>query len=147
MFLARGYAATTIDAIAAAARVSRRTVFNSVGGKVVLLRLAMEWAIVGDDEPVALAERPGVRAILAEPDPRRALALWAQMVVEVASRVAPVSEVLTAAADADPGGVQVFGPWPAAGWQARPSSSGTSRPWTAWPPVSASSRRPTSAGP
>ncbi len=108
LFLARGYAATTIDAIAAAARVSRRTVFNSVGGKVVLLRLAMEWAIVGDDEPVALAERPGVRAILAEPDPRRALALWAQMVVEVASRVAPVSEVLTAAADADPAAARLF---------------------------------------
>ena len=108
LFLARGYAATTIDAIAAAARVSRRTVFNSVGGKVVLLRLAMEWAIVGDDEPVALADRPAVKAIQAEPDPRRALALWAQMVVEVASRVAPISAVLTAAADADPAAAQLF---------------------------------------
>lgn len=108
LFLARGYAATTIDAIAAAARVSRRTVFNSVGGKVVLLKLAMEWAIAGDDEPVALADRPGVKAIQAEPDPRRALALWAQMVVEVASRVAPISAVLTAAADADPAAAQLF---------------------------------------
>jgi AcrR family transcriptional regulator len=108
LFLARGYAATTIDAIAAAARVSRRTVFNSVGGKVVLLKLAMEWAIVGDDEPVALAGRPGVKAIQAEPDPRRALALWAQMVVKVASRVAPISAVLTVAADADPAAAQLF---------------------------------------
>jgi AcrR family transcriptional regulator len=108
LFLARGYAATTIDAIAQAARVSRRTVFNSVGGKVVLLKLAMEWAIVGDDEPVGLADRPAVKAIQAEPDPRRALALWAQMVVEVASRVAPISAVLTAAADADPAAAQLF---------------------------------------
>ena len=68
----------------------------------------MEWAIVGDDEPVALADRPAVKAIQAEPDPRRALALWAQMVVEVAARVAPISEVLTAAADADPAAAQLL---------------------------------------
>ena len=40
LFLAHGYAATTIDGIAAAAHVSRRTVFNSAGGKVALLKLA-----------------------------------------------------------------------------------------------------------
>jgi AcrR family transcriptional regulator len=109
LFLAQGYAATTIDAIAQAAHVSRRTVFNSVGGKAVLLKLAYEWAIVGDDEPVALADRPAVKAIQAEPHPRKALALWAQMVVEVAARVAPISEVLTAAADADPAAAELLG--------------------------------------
>ena len=107
LFLAQGYAATTIDAIAQAAHVSRRTVFNSAGGKATLLKLAYEWAIVGDDEPVALAERPAVKAIQAEPDPQKALALWAQMVAEVATRVAPISEVLTAAADADPDAAQL----------------------------------------
>jgi AcrR family transcriptional regulator len=107
LFLAQGYAATTIDAIAQAAHVSRRTVFNSAGGKATLLKLAYEWAIVGDDEPVPLADRPAVKAIQAEPDPRKALALWAQMVVDVATRVAPISEVLTAAADGDPAAAQL----------------------------------------
>jgi AcrR family transcriptional regulator len=107
LFLAQGYAATTIDAIAQAAHVSRRTVFNSVGGKATLLKLAYEWAIVGDDEPVPLADRPAVKAIQAEPDPRKALALWAQSVVGIAARVAPISEVLTAAADADPDAAQL----------------------------------------
>jgi AcrR family transcriptional regulator len=107
LFLAQGYAATTIDAIAQAAHVSRRTVFNSAGGKATLLKLAYEWAITGDDEPVALADRPAVKAIQAEPDPRKALALWAQMVVDVATRVAPISEVLTAAADGDPAAAQL----------------------------------------
>jgi AcrR family transcriptional regulator len=102
LFLAQGYAATTIDAIAEAAHASRRTVFNAVGGKVVLLKLALEWAIVGDDEPVALADRPAIRAIQAERDPRRALALWVTMVVDIAARVAPVGAVLYAAADGDP---------------------------------------------
>jgi AcrR family transcriptional regulator len=107
LFLAQGYAATTIDAIAQAAHVSRRTVFNSAGGKATLLKLAYEWAITGDDEPVALADRPAVKAIQAEPDPRKALALWAQMVVDVATRVAPISEVLNAAADGDPAAAQL----------------------------------------
>jgi AcrR family transcriptional regulator len=107
LFLAQGYAATTIDAIAQAAHVSRRTVFNSAGGKATLLKLAYEWAIVGDDEPVPLADRPAVKAIQAEPDPQKALALWAQTVVGIAARVAPISEVLTAAADADPDAAQL----------------------------------------
>lgn len=102
LFLDQGYAATTIDAIATAAHVSRRTVFNAVGGKVVLLKLALEWAIVGDDEPVALADRPAIRAIQAERDPRRVLALWVNMVVDIAARVAPIGAVLYAAADGDP---------------------------------------------
>jgi AcrR family transcriptional regulator len=108
LFLAQGYAATTIDAVAQAARVSRRTIFNSVGGKAALLKLAVDWAIVGDDEPVPLADRPAVKAIQAEPDPRKALALWAQMVTEIAGRVAPISQVLTAAADADPDAAQLL---------------------------------------
>ena len=107
LFLARGYAATTVDAIAQAAHVSRRTVFNSAGGKAALLKLAWDWAIVGDDEPIPLADRPAVKAIQAEPDPHKALALWAQMVVEIAARAAPIAEVLTAAADADADAAQL----------------------------------------
>jgi AcrR family transcriptional regulator len=102
LFLTRGYAATTIDAIAAAARVSRRTVFNAAGGKVELLKLAHDWAVAGDDEPVALADRPAVKAIQAERDPARALQLWADMVTTIAARVAPIAAVLYAAADVDP---------------------------------------------
>jgi AcrR family transcriptional regulator len=108
LFLAQGYAPTTIDAIAAAAQVSRRTVFNAAGSKVALLKLALDWAITGDDEPVALEQRPAVRAIQAERDPRRALELWAEMVAEIAGRVAPVGQVLYAAADSDPEAAQLL---------------------------------------
>ena len=54
LFVERGYAGTTVDAIAERAGVSRKTVFTSVGGKVGLLKLAIDWALAGDDEPVAL---------------------------------------------------------------------------------------------
>jgi AcrR family transcriptional regulator len=109
LFLAQGYAATTIDAIAEAAHVSRRTVFNSAGGKSVLLKLAFDWAIVGDDEPVAMADRPEVKAVQAEHDPRRALMSWAQLVSDVAERVAPISEVAAVAADSDPAAAELIG--------------------------------------
>ena len=102
LFVAQGYAATTIDGIAQAAHVSRRTVFDSVGGKAALLKLALDWAFVGDDEPVALADRPEVKAIVAATDPQQALALWVQAATDIAARLAPLGEVLTAAADTDP---------------------------------------------
>ncbi len=86
---------------------SRRTVFNSVGGKVALLKLALDWAIVGDDEPIALADRPVIKAILAESDPRQALMLWVQSVADVAARLSPLGEVLVAAADIDPAAAQL----------------------------------------
>ena len=108
LFLAQGYAATTIDAIAEAAHVSRRTVFNSVGGKVALLKLALDWAIVGDDEPIPLADRPAIKAILAESHPRKALTLWVQTVTDVAARTAPLGEVLIAAADIDQAAAQLL---------------------------------------
>ena len=108
LFLAQGYAATTIDGIAEAAHVSRRTVFNSVGGKVALLKLALDWAVVGDDEPIALIDRPAIKAILAEPDPRKALMLWVQSVTDTAARTAPLGEVLIAAADIDPAAAQLL---------------------------------------
>ncbi len=108
LFVAQGYWATTIDGIAEAAHVSRRTVFNSVGGKVALLKLALDWAIVGDDEPIALADRPAIKAILAESDPRKAVMLWVQTVADVAVRTAPLGEVLMAAADIDPAAAQLL---------------------------------------
>ena len=108
LFLAQGYAATTIDGIAQAAHVSRRTVFNSVGGKAALLKLALDWAVAGDDEPIAMADRPAVKAIQAEPDPRKALMLWVQTVAGVSARSSPIGEVLIAAADADPAAAELL---------------------------------------
>jgi len=57
LFLERGYAGTTMEAIAAAANVSRKTVFTAGGSKFTLLKDAFDWSLVGDDEPVAMADR------------------------------------------------------------------------------------------
>jgi len=54
----RGYAATSIDAIAEAAGVGSFDGILAAGGKPWLLKTAYDRAIVGDDEPVPLLERP-----------------------------------------------------------------------------------------
>jgi AcrR family transcriptional regulator len=101
LFVARGYAATTIDAVAERAGVGRKTVFSSVGGKGALLKLVWDQAIVGDDEPVAMADRPAVRAMLAERDPSRLVRMWVNAQLDVAARASPVGAVVMAAADVD----------------------------------------------
>ncbi len=101
LFVERGFAGTTVDAIAERAGVSRKTVFSSVGGKVGLLKLAVDWALVGDDEPMALAERLVIREVFAETDPAGAVVLWARMITDIAGRLALLHPVLTAAADVD----------------------------------------------
>ena len=101
LFVERGYAGTTVDAIAERAGVSRKTVFTSVGGKVGLLKLAIDWALVGDDEPVSLEARPVVQELVRETDPHRAVVLWAHLITDIADRIALLHPVLTAAADVD----------------------------------------------
>ena len=102
LFLEWGYGATTIDAIAGAADVGRKTVFTSVGGKAVVLKLAFDWALAGDDEPVAIADRPAVRELMQEQDPAVLLAGWVAMNAAIAGRLAGLHQVLVVAADADP---------------------------------------------
>jgi len=101
LFIERGYGATTVDAIAEAAGVSRKTVFTSVGGKAEALKLAIDWANVGDDEPVPMLERPHVKAMQQEPDARRIVTSYAGQVRQTAARAAPLHAVVQAAAGLD----------------------------------------------
>jgi AcrR family transcriptional regulator len=102
LFVEQGYAPTTIDAIAARAGVSRKTVFTSVGGKAAVLKLAWDWALAGDDEPVPMADRPDVKRMFEEPDPARLIEQWTRQNGTIACRLAPLFDVLTVAADGDP---------------------------------------------
>jgi AcrR family transcriptional regulator len=101
LFAEQGYTATTVDTIAQAAGVSRKTVFTSVGGKVTLIKLAYDFAIAGDDEPVPLRLRPQVTALEAEPDPAKMLAGYAALVTEIAARITPIYVALQGAAETD----------------------------------------------
>ena len=102
LFVERGFAGTTVDAIAERAGVSRKTVFTSVGGKVAVLKDAFDWALAGDDAPVPLGDRPAVRDFLTETDPATAVEKWARVMSEIAGRLAYIHPALVAAADVDP---------------------------------------------
>ncbi|HVU73670.1 MAG TPA: helix-turn-helix domain-containing protein [Mycobacteriales bacterium] len=102
LFVATGYLGTSIQDVADRARVSRATVFNSVGGKVQLLRAAYDVALVGDDEPVPLPQRPEARAVIDAPDQVQAIERYAALTVGVNRRLHGIYEALRAAAGADP---------------------------------------------
>lgn len=101
LFAEHGYVATSVDEIARSAGVGRATVFASVGGKPALLKQAYDVAIVGDDEPVPLIERPRSQSIQKDPDPRSQLARYAEVVTEIAGRVAGIYEAVRQASGAD----------------------------------------------
>src|SRR5579859_7340409 len=101
LFAEQGYAATTVAAIAAAARVTPKSVY-AVAEKPQLLLLAVDRAIVGDDEPVPVAQRPGMRALLAEPDARTQARLAGRLGAATLLRLYPVYRAFEQAAGAEP---------------------------------------------
>ncbi len=102
LFVEDGYGATTIDAVADAAGVSRKTVFTAVGGKLDLLKMALDWAVAGDDRPVAVADREEMRQALAADDASALLSGCARAIVAITSRSVGLAQALEVAAGVDP---------------------------------------------
>ena len=101
LFIELGYGSTTMDAVAEAAGVSRMTVFNSVGGKLDLLRTAIDQAVAGDDRPVPLLERPEIERLGELTEPHEVIQEWATLTTTISGRVAALSVVLAVAAGVD----------------------------------------------
>jgi AcrR family transcriptional regulator len=102
LFLARGYPATTIEAVAGAAGVPVATVYRLFGAKRAILSAVLQEAFVGDDEPVALHDRREARAAAGQADPRALIAGYARMTRGVLTRSGPLQQMLRVAAAADP---------------------------------------------
>ncbi len=98
LFLEQGYTATTMSAVAAAAGVSVQTVYKAFGTKPALVKRLYDVTLAGDDEPVPLADRPEVKALYAEPDPRRYLMGYAHLGRLLIERLGPLLRVLSAGA-------------------------------------------------
>lgn len=77
LFLANGYASTSVRAIAQRAKVAEKTVYLQFENKGELLKAVVEQAIGGDDQPTPAAEREWFREVLDEPDPALKLGLLA----------------------------------------------------------------------
>ena len=101
-FLAHGYAATTLAAVAKDAGVSVDTVYAVFGSKRGLLAAVMDVNVGGDDAPVAVLERELPQRMRAERDQRTQLAMFATGMAGELERMRPLDDVLRSAAAADP---------------------------------------------
>ena len=108
LILENGYRATRIAAIAARAGVNVDTVYELVGRKPVVLRELIEQAISGTEGAVTAEERDYVKAMRAEPDPARKLALYAHAVCDIQARMAPLFLALRDASSTEPEAHQVW---------------------------------------
>jgi AcrR family transcriptional regulator len=102
LFVEHGYGATTIAAIAGAADVSVPTVYAGFGGKAELLKQAIDFAIAGDLDPVALRNRPTAVWVYEAATAAELLSRYAVLMGEVGERAVPVYQVLVRAADVEP---------------------------------------------
>jgi AcrR family transcriptional regulator len=94
----RGYAATTMVDVAAAAEVSVPWLYKAFGPKPALVKRAYDVLLVGDPDPVPLAQRPAFRALTAETDPHRAIERYAAISRDLITRIGPLAAALLAAA-------------------------------------------------
>jgi len=101
LFLERGYAATTIDAISDRSDVPAATVYRLFPGKLGILTAVLDTSIAGDDEGLAVEDRPNVAALAAEPDPGTQLLGFAGISVAINTRSADVYRILVSAAGSD----------------------------------------------
>jgi AcrR family transcriptional regulator len=109
-FLERGYAGTTVAAVARAGGVVVETVYRGFGGKAGLFKAVVEAAVAGGvaRAQVPVEERPAIRAVSAETDPRRQLQRYAATQPGIHARMGPLMRVLAGAAASDPELAQVL---------------------------------------
>ena len=101
LFLERGYAATTINAISKLSDVPPATVYRLFASKLGILKALLDTSIGGDDQPVAVPDRPGVASIFGGTDPARLLAEAAGITTAINQRSNDVYRVLRSAAGSD----------------------------------------------
>ena len=96
LFRERGYGATSMPLIATESGVVVETVYRAFGSKAGLFRAVMEAVLAGGatraDVPVE--ERPAIRAVIEEPDPRRQIELYVATQPGIHRRSGPLLRAL-----------------------------------------------------
>jgi AcrR family transcriptional regulator len=101
LFVERGYAATTMSEVAREAGVGQRTLYDAFPNKLALFSHTLDVARVGDETPVAVADRPAWHEVLDEPHPVRATERLVAFTGDLFERAGDLIMVSIQAADAD----------------------------------------------
>lgn len=102
LFTEKGYTGTRMKEVAALAGVGERTLYDAFPTKAALFGHTLGVAIAGDEEPVAVPERPETLAIRDETDPERAIGRSVDQTTELLERAGDLIMVTVEAAGADP---------------------------------------------
>jgi AcrR family transcriptional regulator len=100
-FAREGYAATTLQQIAADAGVSVQTIYATFRTKRQLLGDVLDVAIAGDDQPVAVNDRDWMQTALQDPDAAQRLVAYAAAVRRIFRGAGDMFAVLRDAASVD----------------------------------------------
>jgi AcrR family transcriptional regulator len=100
-FLARGYAGTTMRAVAVDAGVALPTVELAFRTKARLLKAVIDVAIAGDDAQVAMLDRQWAARAASVADPADFIATFARVLARSASRAAGLAAAALESARAD----------------------------------------------
>lgn len=99
LLLERGYAATSVAAIASTAGVSAELIYKTFGGKAGIVREIQRRGLLGTG-PVPAPDRSDALAATGI-DARSLLRAWARLATEVAPRVSPIMLLVRSAAAID----------------------------------------------
>jgi AcrR family transcriptional regulator len=102
LFLAEGYARTTVAAIAQRAEVSEDLIFTLFSTKLGVLKEVMDVAIGGDDEDIPVLEREGPQAVRMTKDQREQLRLFTAGITSQLERLRPLNDLMRSAAAVEP---------------------------------------------
>jgi AcrR family transcriptional regulator len=102
LFLARGYAGTTVAAVAQAAGVSPDTIYVSLGGKRGLLEGVLSLARFDPEDPAQRDQEHRREELGALADPHQRLRRLVALSCETLARISPLHAVLRGAADGHP---------------------------------------------
>ena len=102
LFVAQGYQATTLKDVAERAGVGERTLYDSFGNKLGLLRHTVAMLTMGDESRVPAADRPAAVAAREADDPREGLAAHLRLGTDLMNRAGDLLLVTQAIPGLDP---------------------------------------------
>lgn len=100
LFVTKGWAATGMRDVASTAGVALETVYAHFSSKPGLLRAVADDAVMGDDQPLPLAQRPEFLELGRGRRSAR-IAATARLLTAIQERISPIAKVLLEAAPAD----------------------------------------------